>query len=31
VAAAHWGWKAQVGIEKMVADMLENIDVGQTA
>jgi nucleoside-diphosphate-sugar epimerase len=27
-AAADWGWKAQVGTEKMVADMLENIDVG---
>jgi nucleoside-diphosphate-sugar epimerase len=31
VASADWGWKPQVGIEKMVADMLENIDVGQTA
>lgn len=31
VATADWGWKPQVGIEKMVADMLENIDVGQTA
>jgi nucleoside-diphosphate-sugar epimerase len=28
VATADWGWKAQVGLEKMVADMLENIDVG---
>lgn len=28
VAAADWGWKAQVGIEKMVADMLANVDVG---
>ncbi len=27
-ASAHWGWKAQVGITAMVADMLENIDVG---
>jgi nucleoside-diphosphate-sugar epimerase len=28
VAAAHWGWKPQVGLEKLVADMLENIDAG---
>jgi len=28
VARADWGWKAQVGIEAMVADMLDNIDVG---
>jgi nucleoside-diphosphate-sugar epimerase len=28
VATADWGWKAQVGIEQMVADMLANIDVG---
>jgi nucleoside-diphosphate-sugar epimerase len=27
-ACDHWGWKAQVGIEAMVADMLDNIDVG---
>ena len=27
-ASADWGWKAQVGTEKMVADMLENVDVG---
>jgi nucleoside-diphosphate-sugar epimerase len=30
VATADWGWNAQVGIEQMVADMLENIDVGVT-
>ena len=28
VAAADWGWKAHVGIEAMVADMLGNIDGG---
>jgi nucleoside-diphosphate-sugar epimerase len=28
VARGHWGWRAQVGIEAMVADMLDNIDVG---
>jgi nucleoside-diphosphate-sugar epimerase len=27
-AAAHWGWKARIGVEEMVADMLKNIDVG---
>jgi nucleoside-diphosphate-sugar epimerase len=31
VAAAHWGWKPKIGLEKLVSDMLENIDVGQTA
>ena len=30
-ANADWGWKASVGIEEMVASMLENIDVGATA
>ncbi|MEW6371507.1 MAG: NAD-dependent epimerase/dehydratase family protein [Pseudomonadota bacterium] len=30
-ASADWGWKAQIGIEEMVASMLENIDVGATA
>jgi nucleoside-diphosphate-sugar epimerase len=30
-ASADWGWKATVGIEEMVASMLENIDVGATA
>ena len=30
-ATADWGWKARVGIEEMVASMLENIDVGATA
>jgi nucleoside-diphosphate-sugar epimerase len=28
VAAAHWGWKPRIGLDKLVADMLENIDVG---
>jgi nucleoside-diphosphate-sugar epimerase len=27
-ATADWGWKARIGIEQMVADMLANIDVG---
>ncbi|MDB5936118.1 MAG: NAD-dependent epimerase [Massilia sp.] len=27
-ATADWGWTARVGIEQMVTDMLENIDVG---
>jgi nucleoside-diphosphate-sugar epimerase len=27
-ANADWGWKARIGIDEMVADMLENIDVG---
>jgi nucleoside-diphosphate-sugar epimerase len=30
-ATSDWGWKARVGIEEMVASMLENIDVGATA
>ena len=30
-AASDWGWKAEIGIEEMVASMLENIDVGATA
>jgi nucleoside-diphosphate-sugar epimerase len=30
-ATADWGWKARIGVEEMVADMLENVDVGQTA
>jgi nucleoside-diphosphate-sugar epimerase len=30
-ATGDWGWKARVGIEQMVADMLENVDVGQLA
>ncbi|UVW27039.1 NAD-dependent epimerase/dehydratase family protein [Massilia sp. H6] len=30
-ASADWGWKARIGIEEMVASMLENIDVGITA
>jgi nucleoside-diphosphate-sugar epimerase len=27
-ATADWGWKARIGIEEMVEDMLENVDVG---
>jgi nucleoside-diphosphate-sugar epimerase len=30
-ATADWGWTARIGVEEMVADMLENVDVGQTA
>jgi nucleoside-diphosphate-sugar epimerase len=30
-ATSDWGWKARVGVEQMVADMLENVDVGQMA
>jgi nucleoside-diphosphate-sugar epimerase len=30
-ATADWGWKAKIGVEEMVADMLENVDVGQAA
>ena len=30
-AQGDWGWKARVGVEQMVADMLENVDVGVTA
>jgi nucleoside-diphosphate-sugar epimerase len=30
-ATADWGWKARIGVEEMVADMLENVDVGQIA
>lgn len=26
-AAADWGWKARIGVDEMVADMLANIDV----
>jgi nucleoside-diphosphate-sugar epimerase len=26
-ATADWGWKASIGVDEMVADMLENIDV----
>ena len=29
-ASADWGWKAHVGLEQLVADMLANIDVGLT-
>jgi nucleoside-diphosphate-sugar epimerase len=27
-ANADWGWKARIGIEQMVGDMLANIDIG---
>jgi nucleoside-diphosphate-sugar epimerase len=27
-ATSDWGWKARIGVEEMVADMLKNIDVG---
>jgi nucleoside-diphosphate-sugar epimerase len=30
-AQGDWGWKARVGVQEMVADMLENVDVGQPA
>ncbi|MBQ5963195.1 NAD-dependent epimerase/dehydratase family protein [Massilia sp. ZL223] len=30
-AQGDWGWKASIGVEEMVADMLKNIDVGITA
>lgn len=29
-ATADWGWKARIGVEEMVADMLANVDVGLT-
>ncbi|RJG14915.1 NAD-dependent epimerase/dehydratase family protein [Massilia cavernae] len=29
-ATADWGWKASIGLDQMVADMLANIDVGLT-
>jgi nucleoside-diphosphate-sugar epimerase len=29
-ATTDWGWKAKIGLEQLVADMLENIDVGLT-
>jgi len=29
-ASADWGWKARIGIEQLVTDMLANIDVGLT-
>jgi len=29
-AADDWGWKARIGIDEIVADMLENIDLGVT-
>ena len=30
-ATSDWGWKARIGVEEMVADMLKNIDVGVAA
>jgi nucleoside-diphosphate-sugar epimerase len=27
-AAADWGWKARIGLDQLVADMLDNIEVG---
>ncbi|CDG83004.1 NAD-dependent epimerase/dehydratase family protein [Janthinobacterium agaricidamnosum] len=27
-ASADWGWKARIGVEQMVTDMLANIDIG---
>jgi nucleoside-diphosphate-sugar epimerase len=30
-ATADWGWKARIGVEQMVADMLANVDVGTSA
>jgi nucleoside-diphosphate-sugar epimerase len=27
-ACADWGWKAKIGTEQLVADMLANIDIG---
>ena len=29
-AHADWGWKAQIGVEQMVTDMLANVDAGQS-
>ncbi|NHZ43948.1 NAD-dependent epimerase/dehydratase family protein [Massilia aquatica] len=29
-ATADWGWKAQIGLDQLVADMLANIDVSLT-
>ena len=30
-ATADWGWKARIGVDEMVADMLKNVDVGVAA
>lgn len=30
-ASADWGWKARIGVEQMVTDMLANVDAGQAA
>jgi nucleoside-diphosphate-sugar epimerase len=29
-ASADWGWKASIGVDEMVADMLRNIDIGMS-
>jgi nucleoside-diphosphate-sugar epimerase len=29
-AGADWGWKARIGLDAMVTDMLENIDIGRS-
>jgi nucleoside-diphosphate-sugar epimerase len=29
-ATADWGWKASIGLDAMVTDMLENIDIGMS-
>ncbi|WP_322400212.1 NAD-dependent epimerase/dehydratase family protein [Massilia luteola] len=29
-ATADWGWKARIGVDEMVADMLANVDVGMS-
>ena len=30
-ASTDWGWKARIGVEQMVTDMLANVDVGHAA
>jgi nucleoside-diphosphate-sugar epimerase len=30
-ATRDWGWQARIGVDAMVADMLENVDVAQAA
>lgn len=30
-ATSDWGWKARIGVDEMVADMLKNVDVGVSA